>query len=104
MNGSTKFGSQKILPDLKISGEKKQNSSPLLSKEQWNFTLFVCFDLKRLFALQFCQDEVIINYVKLHAEPAEGKTLDISKYIVNENVVLLALVLITYCDNYFFTN
>ena len=38
---------------------------------------------------------MIINYVKLHAEPAEGKTLDISKYIVNENVVLLALVLIT---------
>ena len=47
---------------------------------------------------------MIINYVKLHAEPAEGKSLDISKYIVNENVVLLALVLITYCDNYFFTN
>ena len=23
MNGSTKFGSEKILPDLKISGEKK---------------------------------------------------------------------------------
>ena len=59
------------------------------------FYLFVCFDLKLLFSLQFCQDEVIINYVKLHAEPAEGKTLDISKYIVNENVVLLALVLIT---------
>lgn len=38
---------------------------------------------------------MIINYVKLHAEPAEGKTLDISKYIVSENVVLLALVLIT---------
>lgn len=38
---------------------------------------------------------MIINYVKLHAEPAEGKTLDISKYVVNENVVLLALVLIT---------
>ena len=36
---------------------------------------------------------MIINYVKLHAEPAEGKTLDISKYIVNENVVLLTVVL-----------
>ena len=28
-----------------------------------------------------CQDEVTINYVKLHAEPTEGKTLDISKYM-----------------------
>ncbi|KAM7448390.1 PRKCA-binding protein [Porites harrisoni] len=28
-------------------------------------------------AIQAVKDEVIINYVKLHAEPAEGKTLDI---------------------------
>lgn len=26
------------------------------------------------------QDEVTINYVKLHAEPTEGKTLDISEF------------------------
>ena len=45
VNGSTKFGSQKILPDLKISGEKKtkQFISELTKERAVEFYLICMF-------------------------------------------------------------
>lgn len=40
-------------------------------------------------AIQAVKDEVTINYVKLHAEPTEGKTLDISEYRIKLSTICL---------------
>lgn len=35
----------------------------------------------------YLQEEVIINYVKLHADPKEGKSLDIGKFFLYKPLI-----------------